>query len=177
MPLYTRSNYRVLTQVNKSRLPAHSTASPACCTASPVRFTVHSHSCLMHNHIFHLVWLTCSLYSLSCWLICPHLLTVPPHLLTNHNPFSLLYNLTFMIHALSAHCTVSPSHYQAPCATLQCTAYKPIPFTVQHLLLALQPFLLDTCRVILHGAGSAAQRMSARGCGRHSTAIRYSPLI
>ena len=31
---------------------------------------------------------------------------------------------------------------------------------------------LDTCRVILHGAGSAAQRMSARGCGQHSTAIR-----
>ncbi len=31
---------------------------------------------------------------------------------------------------------------------------------------------LDTCRMILHGAGSAAQRMSARGCGQHSTAIR-----
>ncbi len=33
-------------------------------------------------------------------------------------------------------------------------------------------YLLDTCRLILHGAGSAAQRMSARGCGQHSTAIR-----
>jgi hypothetical protein len=34
------------------------------------------------------------------------------------------------------------------------------------------PTYFDTCRVILHGAGSADQRMSARGCGQHSTAIR-----
>jgi len=64
------------------------------------------------------------------------------HLLANNTPFSLLNNLSFMIHALSAHCTVSPSHYKPPCATLQCTAYKPITFSVQHLLLALQLFLL-----------------------------------
>ena len=128
--------------MNKSRLPAHSTASPACCTASPVRFTVHSHSCLMHNH-YHLPGLA-HLLVIQPFLLAnlPHLLTVQPHLFANNTPFSLMYNLTFVIHALSAHCTVSPSHYKPPCATLQCTAYKPIPFTVQHLLLALQPFLL-----------------------------------
>ncbi len=79
----------------------------------------------------------------------PYLLTVQPHLLANNTPFSLLYNLTFMIHALSAHCTVSPSHYQAPCATLQCTAYKLIPFSVQHLLLALQLGIPACCMASL----------------------------
>jgi hypothetical protein len=28
--------------------------------------------------------------------------------------------------------------------------------------------LLDTCRLIRHGAGSIAQRMSVHGCGQHS---------
>jgi hypothetical protein len=29
-------------------------------------------------------------------------------------------------------------------------------------------FLLDNCRLILHGEGSAAQRMSVHSCGQHS---------
>ncbi len=92
-------------------LPAHSTASPS-------RFTVHSHSCLMHiahctTIILYLVWLTCSLYSVSA-----RSSASPAHCPGTPARWTarsvLLYNLTvtFSIPALSAHCTVGSSDLQ-----------------------------------------------------------------
>jgi hypothetical protein len=52
--------------------------------------------------------------SLNC-LIC----SLSNHTYSLNRTFSLLYNLTFLILALSACCIVSPSHYQAPSVTVQ----------------------------------------------------------
>ncbi len=36
-----------------------------------------------------------------------------------------------------------------------------------------QAYLLDTCRLILHSAGSTAQWMSVHGCGQHSYPVQF----